>query len=473
MAEHLRTRLGLETDMPRMYSFFRARYKEMRTVLEQESYKGAAEKAVETLLQYTELDKGEMLSPEQVERHYEHYRKCIGRSQADLQAYFESMLVLDVRHRVDYVEEIDGVNDPLQLIDMAMTSDDPMVQFEARRALHMGATYFEIDHRIGTPEELRQRKEEVGWYLEQGLIGDARSSNVVIHHGVQSENSHIEPNSIRVPLIDGTDPERRIGENQVHVAIRQIPSLNPDRKQPISFVLGGRPKSHWSIFLKSLRKGAKVSAITDPIGFSFYVDSQDGADLREMVQRLEAMFDIVPKDKIVHPLVNLENAGRQETDRNADSSKTLRMHKMIARWNPSVLLQDEKKLREVIGRRVSRAYNQDRMIERITQHAQRTMPTEFILGTLSDMLRNNFEGGDDDHRIYKVKQAGAQLGPDDSRIVFEMLAPKRLYTVDWRSPEIQEAMLQKQRAEVGIHLEALRNARNNGFHNGDTFQTSK
>lgn len=406
----------------------------------------AKRKLIEALRRVIHDESLTALEDDGIDREYEHFRACISAGQHELENHLRAILVEDIAQRVEVANEIRGVSDPLELIDMMLTTKRERLAFEARRALHIGSQFYEFERKLGTERDLYAILHAFEIALADTLEMQADEIDAVIFHDVATNKAgQMMPLHIRAPRFDGSKDQREKGENRVQVTFRQF------GKTPARYALmQERIKSRFSALLKALRKGETMSSLKDPIGIAMFM--QSGIEsLQWMVQQLESRFELDTSRRDIHPL--RQASGGQEGDRlagNRSRSQHFGVEKMVLRFRPASLLDRSDAVNAVLQRFYSNERNRRAFWERIGRH-QGIIPIEIQIGTVEDWLRQHLTGGAEMHQLYKARQAGEPLQGDDTRVALELVAPKRLFGIDWRTSEIEEVLMAKQRAGIGLH----------------------
>lgn len=127
------------------------------------------------------------------------------------------------------------------------------------------------------------------------------------------------------------------------------------------------------------------------------------------------------------------------------------MEKMIALWNPAKIFSQERDTFERVLPFSSRA-NKDSFFS--NQQTLRPMMVEIQIGLLEDFINNHLVGSDENRLFYEVRRA-TEKTRDDAVPVLDALLPRELYGIRFNDPVIVQALVQKQRSQLGIHHQAL------------------
>ncbi|MDP3970749.1 MAG: hypothetical protein Q8P90_03540 [bacterium] len=379
---------------------------------------------------------------------YETYEACIAASTKELASYAEAMLVGDIAQRTGLTNELTGVMDPAELTDILVTTDDQRVRFEARRALHLGALFFEFEKRYGTEREILKTLQAIEIYLDAMILTPGKEIDAILYHKIKDEPSgRIIPSSIRIPAFGGGQNRRKPGENKVMLTFREALS-DDSAKRPIHVVEKERVKSRFSALLKAIRSKRPIGSLKDVIALACYVDNAE-TELEDFVALLDTHFTSDPQDRDKHRLF-----GGEEEHENGHSAKEFSMEKLIVEWDTQMLLDNRIAVDMALSHFFGTKRNQDAFWQRAEEMAGKKIPIELQVGTLRDLVDNSLSGGDANHAIYKARQAG-DVFEGDARNVLEMLFPQDLYGINFRSQVIYEALKQKQLAGLGLNKDIL------------------
>lgn len=82
------------------------------------------------------------------------------------------------------------------------------------------------------------------------------------------------------------------------------------------------------------------------------------------------------------------------------------------------------------------------------------MTVEIQIGLLEDFINNHLVGSDENRLFYEVRRATEKIR-DDAVPVLDALLPRELYGIKFNDPVIIQALVQKQRSQLGVHHQAL------------------
>lgn len=401
---------------------------------------------VEHLWQYAELSGGETekLDPE---KEYARYATCIAGALKSLDTYAHTMLVEDILQRLTVKNEWVGVSDPMRLLDGMVTTRDPRTRFELRRALHLGAMFYEFEKIFGTEQELYERLHEFEMFLDAMVFKSSKSTDATLIHTLRDDTSgEIAPTGIRIPLFDHSDPAAHLGENQVFLSFRQCRD-NPD----LRVVVKERLKSRWSAVIKCIREGRSLRSLTDVEGITFFIDDTSHGQLDNFIELFEGQVPAInPKDRIYHRLRG--GVGRDEN--NPSSSDRYSMETVNVNWTPGTLLKYEEDIQQTLQQLYQSPRLQQAFWRGVHSHGDMFINIESKFGTLRDMVDYTLTGGDENHEVYKADQAGRSIKGDE-RNVLRMLFPKAFVGIDLTAPHIQRILREKQLASIGLHPKVM------------------
>lgn len=387
------------------------------------------------------------------EDEYERFRSRITAAERSLDRYAHDMLVEDILQRVGVANEISGATDPAQLMDMMATIEDERMHFEVRRLFQFGMLFQQYEHYFGRETDLHERLHELEMFLGTTLLRGSREVDADLFHKVKDTAGHVEASSIRLPKFDNGRTVRLPGENQVKLTLRQFHDpAAPGRV--MHTVMEERIKDPFSAALKVIRKGVSMKELRDIIGLSFFVDQREKDELQHLVSALEAVLPFDAQDRQIHPLRRAEGVVGAPKD-NPDSGEGFDLEKGVVKWTPHILFSQHKAVDEQLRRFYSSPSNIDTFWRIVGENSTTDFPVEIQAGTLKDWLNSRLSGGDENHRVYKDKQA-RRRGSEDARSVLNTLYPAGLYGIEFdRDEAIAEALRRKQLAGLGLHYAAL------------------
>lgn len=392
-------------------------------------------------------------TPEQTEQMYTRFVGCIRRATGSLRGYVKDLLVQDVYQRVMPSSFIRHTADPLLLIDCMVTQAgrDERLRFEARRALYFGALFFEYETALGTAEQLDAEIAGVDRFFE-ARFSFGRNRNTRIYHKIRESEGYLEGYAVRVPLFDHSDDTRRNFENYFPVTFRPlaIPGVQQSEIQT-HCMYDSRVKTELSAALKAMRKGTPIRSLKDCLGVTLYLfpGCEDAFD--DIVETLTTMLPIETSDRLTHPSRRISSGHTDHTDENPMSSSRFKMEKMIALWSPATIFSQEK---DTIERALpfSSLANRDSFFS--NQQTLRPMTVEIQIGLLEDFINNHLVGSDENRLFYEVRRATEKIR-DDAVPVLDALLPRELFGIRFNDPVIVQALVQKQRSQLGVHHQAL------------------
>lgn len=392
-------------------------------------------------------------TPEQTEQMYARFEKCIRRATGSLQGYIKELLVQDVNQRVMPSSFVRHTADPLFLIDCMATQrgKDERLRFEARRALYFGALFFEYETALGTPEQLEAELAGVDRFFE-AQFSFGRNRNTRIYHKIRNTEGHLEGYAVRTPLFDHSDDKRRDFENYFPVTFRPlgIPGARQSEIQT-HCMYDSRVKTEFSAALKAMRKGVPIRSLKDCLGVTLYLypGYEDAFD--DVVETLTNALPLETGDHLIHPSRRVSSTHVEHTDENNVSSSHFKMEKMVAFWNPATIFSHK---RDIIERVLpfSSPGNRDAFFS--NQQTLRPMMVEIQIGLLEDFINNYLVGSDENRLFYEVRRA-TEKTRDDAVPILDALLPRELYGIRFNDPVIIQALVQKQRSQLGIHHQAL------------------
>lgn len=445
-----RARTGLETDPTKIdrVKFWRD-VQALERIQAASSTAEAQEQIVQHLFRYSGVEVG--AAEVDVAAEYNRFRSRITAATHDLTEYTNTMLPDDLLQRTSLTSEIAGATDPDQLVDMLLTVKDQRTRFEVRRLLHFGALFYEYEKHFGREADRQEFLHQLELYLDATMFTDDGAIDADLYHQIKDGTTGlVQAASIRLPQFDDSASRRQTGENHVKLSFR---TLQGDL--PIHVVMEERLKDPFSAALKAIRTRRSLSELQDIYGFALYVNqSREGRELHTVVDALEQRFAVDPLERDIHPLRQAAVGELTRSNPNLARSGKFMVEKFFANWDPAILVQQREAIEPTLNKFYRAQRNRDRFWQYVQQFQGRTTSVEFQVGTLRDYLNAKLAGGDENHRVYKHRQASGEMR-DDARNVLELLYPEKLYGINFRDPAIIEVMRRKQLAGIGLHSAVL------------------
>lgn len=382
-----------------------------------------------------------------MEREYHRIEASISRAQSSLAQFAHDISLVDLAQGISPVNEIARVNDPALLLSAMLGAKSGRVSFEARRALWMGSMFWRFEHEIGRTDELQDALRGLEFFLDAHFEMDSAPQPVhIFHHMSVDEEGVPHVGDFRVPVIDGSHPERINGENMVYLSMRSMP--HPTRPgERIFFTIDGRPKSRLSAIMKTIRKAEGFHNLKDILGVTITVHQRFGDELQCVVDKLDELFEADTDDRLVHPLRGQGSMGTT----NVDSDAFFQPEKFTTTWSMDRTREVEEQfassLRKVFPSPL--AYNRFDTVRR--KMSGRQFPLEVQVMTLQDMALSKLVDADVNHAIYEARRVTRPMTGDvNGTSTVELLFPQEFYGVDWRAENIQKAIRAKRLAGLGL-----------------------
>lgn len=393
-----------------------------------------------------------------VEKEYAHLAESISHAGKALGAYLRDVLVGDLLQRVSPTSEVLSVNDPVTLADILLTSRDSRTRFEARSALHFGILFWEYDKLFGGEAERNQRINEITLFLNAILFSSERMLDAAAHHHVSTDEAGaLIATDIRIPQLDGSPRKRKDDEENIAMlSMREISPLQKGRgRERLHALFAARPKDPLSAALKSIRKNEPLRALKDAYGVTLSLYKKNESVVSDITAILADRFDIDPNDREHHPTCTLHPRDEEE-QRNPHRSARFQPEKFYVQWNSQKLINFYELVKPHVKDFLSLRHSQLEFWHTVKRNAARTINVEFQINTLDDYLNIRLIGGDENHRVYKRRQA-SDAGPEiGARSILERIRPYSIYGVPWHQRHIREALAKKALAEIGIYGAALK-----------------
>lgn len=383
------------------------------------------------------------------ETEYQRYTACIAGALKSHDTYAHTMLVEDILQPITVPNEWAGVADPMTLLDGLRTVREERTRFELRRALHFGASFYEYEKHFGTEQELYERLHEFELFMHAVVLNSDKQVDARLIHRIRdTEAGQVFPSGIRLPQFDGSSADVQLGENQVYLSFREVSALD----HPLYVVEKERPKSRWSGVLKAIRKEDSISNLHDVLGMTFYVNhQQNGNELNQFIDLLEKRLPKIDDELgTTHRL----RGGSGHNQQNIYSAADYGMETIFIHWDANLMLQHRSAIDKTWGNFNQAERLRKNFWNRVKEHGEQEFIIEVQIGTLRDMVAATLSGSDENHAIYKARQAGNFI-EGDARNILEMLYPKKYYNIDWNSPIMEKLLREKQLASIGLHPKVL------------------
>ncbi len=464
-----RARIGLSISLDsekreREFDYFLGLKSFFKDIRRQVDPADARRSIVEGLYPYCNL-----LPPDQrsmdVEREYERYERCIARAQRSYKAFTHDILVSDIEQRVRMHQFVDGVTDPSELIDIALShqKSGDTVRFEARRALHLGALFFEHETFFGTQLELENILNEINLFFHAFLSIDPRKVNTRMYHKsktLEDQTEWFQATDIRVPLFEKEkgrpENKREKDENALYVSFNAMNLGAPQGDSPLAHaIVESRVKDPWSAALKAIRKDISIQSLRDCLGYTVYLYPHRGDVLNMVVDALQEALVLDRTDRQIHHTRRGPGAPWESgIEENEFSSSRFHMEKMIALWRPQLLLLHRDAIDGILP--FTSSSRRENFWGSLASRAPRTISMEVQLGLIEDFINNRHVPSEENHAIYKAAQltGGRRRGrAPQERNVLEILCPSQLYGINFNDPSILSALINMQKNRFGIYQE--------------------
>lgn len=410
------------------------------------------EATVRELAEYAQVDvKG--FTPDQMGAEYDRIERSILAAHGSLSDFSDKLLVGDLKQGVSTTNEIARIADPGVLFSAMLRAQSPRTRFEAKRALWMGAFFWKFEREIGKTEDLQSILRGLEFFLDARFGSEMAPQTVKMYHGIDVDEAGVARVShVRIPHIDGSSAERVNGENEVALAVRTIRHPK-DPSRTITVAIDARPKSRLSAILKSLRKGTPFQELRDVLGLSVTVFQEHGDELQAVVEVLDEVFVANSDDRDVHPLREpVDFFGTLETNRDRD--RNFQPEKLTTTWSLGRVLEDSERISALIHK----VYPNSRAIrllnESIRRLGDRKMTLEIQAMIMEDMVKAKLSAAGVNHGVYEARRALSDMEDYDISTL-ELLFPKDVYGIDWKSPAIQAALKEKKLATTGLTRKML------------------